>query len=376
MPHSYSKIIISGIIVLALVAVGLQRSKNQTSDTETLRIGTSLALTGPAAFIGESYRDGLQLARDEINRSGGVNGQKIELIFEDNKNLPQEGVTVFQALRAQNPDLLYTTMSAPSVPFSSVAKDSGIPLFVTAVFADVLKDNPNAVSFFPTVSDDAKATLVDMKKNNITKVAVLYLNSEYGLANYNAFVPQAKASGVEIVASDSFLGDVVDFTTPVTKLLATNPQAVYVIAINSNPIIDTIKAQSKARNQEVGIYGNSIPVLGSLVYKAPATYDGVHLTAAEVTIPGTAKFKAFRAKFTDQSKVANNTLGYASIGYDSLHIIDEVLEKKPTIKDFVASYMSFGKFKGVNGEVNLSARAVGVPVYPVVIKNGTIEQVK
>jgi branched-chain amino acid transport system substrate-binding protein len=359
-------VVVIVILITVLVSGGSDRASG-----ETVKIGVSLPLTGSSAFIGESINSGLQAALKDINSNGGIDGKMVELMIEDNKNLGPEGVSAFKALQLRNPSLVITTMSTPSVPLSVFAKDTGIPILATAVFADILSKNENAVSFFPTAQDDAIGTVEDLIKNRVSKVAVIYLNSEYGLAQLKAFTQETQKNGISIVASEAFLGDTTDFATPVAKALSTKTDAVYVIAINSVPVINQIKNTKK----DITIYSNLIPLFGNLIYKSPQTFEGVHLTAPRVSIPGTPEYVSFRTKL-NMDLNSKDTLGYAAVAYDDLKLIAEILNKDSDSKQFVKNFSGYGDFKGVSGDFSISGRNVGVKVYPVVIKDGIIQEVK
>jgi branched-chain amino acid transport system substrate-binding protein len=365
-------------VVVVLVVVGvivLVSRKNPNSinnSTRPFKIGVSVSITGSAAFIGESYLSGLKVAQEEINTNGGISGRPIELYVEDNKNSAQDGLSAFRALELRKPDLIIQTMSAATVPVAPVAKKSGIPLFVSLVFANVLPADDNAVSFFPRPSDDAQATVEDMQAGGIKKVGIVWVNTEYGKASLDAFTSEVGKVGITITASEPFLGDAKDFTTPVLKVLDTKPEAVYIIALNSIPLVDQIKLKA----DHPVIYANLIPLFGSLIYKNVETFDDVHLTAPLVSIPGTPEYQSFSQKMNGVIDPKTNTFGYTSIGYDNLYAIAEVLRKNPSAKDFVQTFTHFGEFDGVNGAFDLNARDVGMKIYPVVFKNGSIVPVK
>mgnify|MGYP001560938436 CR=1 FL=1 len=358
---------IVGIVIIVAVAIAATRDSN---DAKTIKIGVSVAMTGSAAYIGESYTTGLKAAQKEINAQGGINGKSIELLIEDNKNNAQEGITVFRKLELQKPDLFITTMSTPSIPISPLVKQAGIPLFVSVVFADITSKNENSVSFFPTPDNDARATIQDMVINHVNKVGVLYLNSEYGQASLTSFLKEAKQNNISVISKEAFLNGITDYSTPLAKVLATKPQAIYIIAVASTPIIK----QAKTMNSSVVIYANLLPIFGNLVNQDKSTFEGVHLTASTVSIPGTTEYNQIRNQLKDVDPT--NTLGYAAVGYDNLYSIKAVLTKDPNTKDFVQTFSRFGPFSGIGGSFILDSRNVGMVLYPVIFKNGVIQEVK
>ncbi|MFA6554662.1 MAG: ABC transporter substrate-binding protein [Candidatus Paceibacterota bacterium] len=358
------------IVVIFVVVLVVILSSGNNSNAKTIKIGVSAAMTGSAAYIGESYTTGLKAAQQEINAQGGINGKPVELLIEDNKNDAQEGITVFRKLELQKPDLFITTMSTPSVPVSPLVQQSGIPLFVSVVFADIVSKNENSISFFPTPNNDAHATVQDMVINHVNKIGVLYLNSEYGQAGLASFLKEAAQNNISVISQEAFLNGVTDYSTPLAKVLATKPQAVYIIAVASTPVIKQVKVM----NSSVVIYTNLLPVFGNLVNQDKSTFEGVHLTASPVSIPGTAEYNQIRNQLKGVDPA--NTLGYTAIGYDNLYSIKAVLTKDPNVKNFVQTFSQIGPFGGIGGSFVLDSRDVGMVLYPVIFKNGVIQEVK
>ncbi|MDD5148787.1 MAG: ABC transporter substrate-binding protein [Candidatus ainarchaeum sp.] len=361
-----TKILAIGLIVLAILASGCATQKK-----DTVKIGALVDLTGSGAFIGNSYLDGLKIAQQEINNSGGINGVKIELIVEDNKNLATEGITAFNTVKLKNPEIIISTMSVPTVAISPLAKQ-GTPLFVSLVFADVVSKNENSASFFSRAEDDAKASIADMDIGSIKKAAVLYINNEYGKASAEAFVKEAKMHGIEIISEETFLGEANDFSTPLLKLLESKPEAIYIAALNSIPII----SQIKTRQDYPKIYTNMIPVCGNLIYKSPEIFNNVHLTALKVSIENSGQYSEFREKAKNQVNLEGNSLGYTAVAYDNLHAIADILSKNNDPVQFVKTFSTYGQFQGITGSYDFLNRDIGMALYPVVFKDGKIQEVK
>ena len=100
----------SGVCIAAIIAVRIAVAVPEVVGAETIKIGAILPLTGYSASNGKNVNDGLQLAIDEINKRGGVNGSKIELIVEDSKSDPQAAVAGFNRIEAaRQPSCMYHT---------------------------------------------------------------------------------------------------------------------------------------------------------------------------------------------------------------------------------------------------------------------------
>ena len=85
--------------VIAVIVIGVfVYLNNAGNEQETLKIGAILPLSGDVAVYGNNTKKGIDLAVDEINKTGGVNGKKIEIIYEDSKAEPKTGVTAMHKL--------------------------------------------------------------------------------------------------------------------------------------------------------------------------------------------------------------------------------------------------------------------------------------
>ncbi|HLD04601.1 MAG TPA: penicillin-binding protein activator [Candidatus Nanoarchaeia archaeon] len=354
-----------------MVLIILLISCSDKATQETIKIGVSVPLTGSGAHLGEPYFQGVEFAYKEINAAGGINGKKLELFVEDNQNSPKEGVSVFHALELRHPDLILSTMSTATMSMAPLAKEAGIPVFASMIYADLTSVNDNAVVFFSSAKQEAKLAVDDMKKNNINKVGVIYINSEYGKASMEGFVAEAKSRGITISAVEVFDGDLTDYSTPILKIEKENPQAVYIIAINTVPILQHLKST----DSKLIAYANIVSIGGNLIYQSDV-FEGVHLTAPPVSVPASIENTNFHSKIQGSIPLEKNTLAYNALGYDSLYAIAAVLKKNPNAKDFVKTFSSYGVFKGAAGEYNLKGRKVEMPLYPVVFKEGELQLVQ
>ncbi len=359
------------VIIAAILVITYAKSNksNSGSSASTFKIALSAALTGPAAFAGENYLNGLHAAQKKINADGGINGKPIEFLIEDNKYEAATGLSAYQKLVTQKPDVFIQTGSPAVAAVSPVAEKDGQPIFVAVNFADV-SQNHLAVSFYPTTHDDSVATVSDLKLNKISKIALLYLNGEYPVAQAKSLKAVLAEQGINVVGEEMFLNGTSDYSTPLAKIIATKPQAIYTIGINVTPIIK----QFKTYKTDIAIYTNNVSVSGNLIFADKDTFDGVHLTGYKSTIPGTDQYIKIRQEIPTAS--ATNTLGYSAAAYDDLMAIRAIMAKDPDPKKLAQTFAALGKFDGINGGYDFTSRSVGMPLYPVIFKNGVLTEVK
>ena len=162
----------------ALVAAGAVTSVSAAD----IKLGAAEALSGPAGQYGQSIRNGLQLAVDEINAAGGVKGNKLALQIEDEQGKKEQAIDVFKKLIFQDKVLMVfgPTLSNSAQAADPIAQAAKIVVFGTSNTADgITSIGDHVFRNSVTEADVLPETLrVSIKQANIKKVAVLYGNDD------------------------------------------------------------------------------------------------------------------------------------------------------------------------------------------------------
>lgn len=208
---------------------------NQTSG-ETIRIGIAAPLTGTSAAYGELMVDGAQIAIDEVNANGGVNGKMLELVKMDDKNDPSEAALVAQRFCDDD------TITAVIAHGGSTNTLAGAPIYEAAgmPFIGPSSNNPTLTElgyeYFVRLGlrDDRYGNqVVAMIVNNlgIKKLGVIYANNDYGVGNLEAATAAATSLGAEVVDSETYNpGLEKDFSTIINKLQKAGCEGVVIYA--------------------------------------------------------------------------------------------------------------------------------------------------
>ena len=195
-----------------------------TSDGEkTVRLGLIGPMTGDNANYGTSTRDGAQIAVDEINEAGGVNGYTFVLDAQDSQGDPDSAVSAYGKLMDSGMDVsLGCVLSGEAQSVITAAVEDGI-LIVTPTSSAVacIQGNPNA--FRVCFNDAAQGTAAAdyIADNNLgTKIAVFYQSDiDYSAGLYETFQTEAAARGLEIVEEQTFTaGSATDFSTQINAI--------------------------------------------------------------------------------------------------------------------------------------------------------------
>ncbi len=360
------------------------KSDGSGSSDGTIVIGGSGPLTGSAAQYGVAVKNAAQLAVDEINKDGGVNGVKFKLVFEDDEADPgDKAVNAYNALKDKGMQIMLGTVTTGSclAVIDKTKQDNIFQITPSASAQDVIKnDNTFQVCF--TDPNQGKASADYIADNNIAKkIAIIYDNSDaYSSGIYNTFKAEAAEKGLDIVAEQSFTKDSkTDFSAQITA--AKNAEAELLFLPIYYQEASLILAQCKSADYSPKFFGcDGLDGILSVDNFDKSLAEGVMLLtpfAADASDDATQKFvKAYKEKYNDE--IPNQ---FAADAYDGIKIIAKLVENEGIKADMSASEIcdklkkaiSDGfKFDGLTGQgMTWSADgAVSKNPKAVVIKDG------
>ena len=191
------------------------------SDGAAFRIGGIGPVTGAAAVYGQAVKNAAQLAVDEINAAGGVNGAMIEFNFQDDENDAEKAVNAYNTLKDWDMQMLLGTVT--STPCTAVVEksheDNLFQLTPSGSAVESIQyDNAFRVCFSDPNQGSASAQYIGENKL-ATKVAVIYNSSDvYSSGIYQTFAAEAGNQGLEIVSAEAFTADSnTDFSVQLQK---------------------------------------------------------------------------------------------------------------------------------------------------------------
>ncbi|MGH8809771.1 MAG: ABC transporter substrate-binding protein, partial [Noviherbaspirillum sp.] len=231
-----------------------------------LKIGVSGPFSGGSSPMGESMRNGIRLAVEEINNIGGIHGRKIELIERDDQANPDVGAKIAdeltQAKVVATIGIVNTGVGLASIDAYQKAR---IPLLIAVSTGTTLTRKyapPAAPENYifrtaPTLDLEAKVIVTDLKRKGLHRAAILADATAYGEAGMKAFLAQSREAGLEVISQERFkIGDQ-DMTAQVKRAKTSGAQALVVWGIG--PELAAI-----ARNKDA--LGWKAPLLGSWTF--------------------------------------------------------------------------------------------------------------
>ena len=210
-------------IVLTIVAILFGQNKEVDQNKKPIKIGTSLALTGGLAYIGEAERNGLQMGVDDVNSNGGIKGHRLELVTEDNAGLaPSAASGVQKMVSSDNIDILVTAFTHITQAVKSIAIQADIPMVYISTLPDIAKEN---TLFFRDYFDSANLGKVIGNYINRSDIMTFAYLGEQGEAcqPYRETVRDVlESEGKKIIIEEQYLGDATDLRSQLLKIKAAN----------------------------------------------------------------------------------------------------------------------------------------------------------
>jgi len=358
---------IIGIVVIS-IGVGSFFFFDESVGREPIKIGVTLAITGPASGFGLENRDGMQMAVDEINSSGGINGRPIELIILDNETNPEKAKKDFLEIEETHAPLMYiTSASTIAAAVSPLAEEHEVVLMAIDVSdTNLTVEKKWTYKYYPGSDVEAVSILQILGELDIQNLGILYLNDEYGRDVSNEVATRFENSE-RTVTKESFEPNAIDFKENIAKLQ--NKDAIFVGAFPKHSEI--IFKQLREANYSGEILADSGAAIPS-VFNMPEA-DGVYVIAPIIY---DTKFLFARTVSENFESRYNKQFDYnAANGYDVIRILGGLLENEELSRDNVKRILDRGfSYSGVFGSIDAlpGEHDIAFPFFPAQIVDGKL----
>ncbi len=349
-----------------------------------VKVGIVLPLTGAEAKFGEIEKRSFEMALTEINKAGGVKGEKIELVIEDDTGRPDVGRSVVEKLITKDKVVMVGGGYSSSVTYAvaGVCQQNKMPFLVNTGAADnITSSNWDYVfRLNPPVSEYAGAIeslLTDVVKPKT--VAILYENTLFGSSGAKSFEATCKKLGFSVVLKEGYESGGIDFKPILSKVKQLNPDVVYMISY----IMDASLLMNQSKELKLtpkmfigGAAGFTMPEFQKNSGVAADMVVSATLWHQVLKYPGAMDYyNKFKANYKSDTEY------HGAEAYAAAFVIADVLKraksfKSEDIKDALAAtdmmtvfgpvkFISYGKMKNQNK----------VPTYVVQWINGKLELV-
>ena len=320
------RLLVLGLLtVLALTLHGCGEDASDSS--EPFRIGVMKSLTGAGETYGTVASQAKQMALDEINAAGGVNGRPLEFIVEDSKCNAQDAITAYRKLTEVDgvKIILGTSCSGAMLGVAPLAEADGVILF------SGLASNPDIANagdyIFRTQISDIQVGIGTgnvLWADGIRALATITETTDYAEGVRRTTAAQFEKRGGRIVAEEYYATDVTDFRSQLEKLLAANPDALHV-APQSEFAAGTIIKQARELGYEGPIYAETVSVGATALEIAGDAATGMKAITADLD-PENAKGQEVLANFRKLYDYVTLPWHLGS-AYDDVYIAAECLKR-------------------------------------------------
>lgn len=349
------KIIAFAVVALLAMSVCFAGGdKESSADGAVVKIGFIGPLTGDYANYGTLCRQAVEMAIDEINAKGGVNGASIKLFAEDSEGDSQKALAAMEKLSSSDKvcAIIGPVLTGETFSVAERAQAEGIVIITpSASHKDIT--NVGDYIFRTTPSDGLQGEVAGKYWSQVlgyTKLAVLYAKNDYSQGLYESMSEAFTQDGGQIVAAETFMVGDKDFKTQLTKLKNTDAQAIYL------PDYTAEMAQILEQAAQLGIdkpFLSGDGFLSEEIYSLAGQYtDGVVYTAS-ARVEESNKNKEFKDAYTAKWGIGPDS--FATNAYDATYILVSVIEKVGTDRKAIKTGMEQVKdFEGVNGIINFA----------------------
>lgn len=308
------------------------------ADGAVFKIGAIGPTTGDAAIYGTAVMNAAQIAVDEINAAGGINGYQIEFKYEDDQSDAEKSVNAYNSLKDWGMQMLMGTVTTtPCVAVADkTAEDGMFQLTPSASSTDVIV-NDNVFQACFTDPNQGTASAQYIAENSLaTKVAVIYDSSSVYSSGIEAtFVEEAANQGIEIVAEEAFTADSkTDFSTQLQKAQSAGAELVFLPIYYTEASI--ILTQADGMGYDPVFFGvdGMDGILGVENFNTELA-EGVMLLTPFAADADDEKTKAFVAKYQEAYGDVPNQ--FAADAYDAIYIIKAAIEQAGVTPDMSAA---------------------------------------
>jgi len=205
-----------------------------------IKIGAIFSVSGPASFLGEPERNTAQMMVDEINKTGGVKGRKLELIVYDTQGDATNAVQAVNRLIKNDKvvAIIGDSTTGNSMAVIPVVEKAQVPIISCA--AGIKITEPVKKWVFKTAQNDALAVMrifEHMKEQKIKKIAIITVSDGFGSSGREQLKLKAGEFGIEIISDETYGPKDTDMTAQLTKIRGTAAQAIVCWGTNPGPAV-------------------------------------------------------------------------------------------------------------------------------------------
>lgn len=353
-------LLVAGLFLLSACGNGGGAGGNSSpKDSDTIKVGVNMELSGAVSAYGNQEKEGIELAVKEINDNGGVLGKKIELVIKDNKSETAEAAAVASNLTVNDKVVAIigpatSNAAKATIPNLTKAKVPAITPSGTDDGITVFKDKVQEYIFRACFQDSFQGViLANFAEETLHAKKAIVIgdnSSDYAKGLTKAFEDSFKG---EIVKNENFAQGDKDFQAILTKIKSQDFDFIYIPGYYTEAGLIIKQAREMGITQPIlGADGFSDPKLAEIA-GAENVSNVYYVSHFSENAPASDKVSAFIKAFKDEYKKTPNS--FNALAYDSVYMIKDSLEKAGEVdsQKLTDELANLKDFDGVTGEMSM-----------------------
>ncbi|HUX13526.1 MAG TPA: ABC transporter substrate-binding protein [Spirochaetia bacterium] len=360
------------VLTVPLFASGAK----EAASTDTIHIALTAPITGDYAEYGKNFQRSVEMAINEINAAGGVLGKKFELSVGDSKGDPKESANLAQkwvsdpTIVAEIGDFTSTCCMASQPIYDRAGM---VQLSPTASHTKFAPGSPWSFSIVGTQAyEQPFMAKLASKTLGFKNMAVLYINNDWGVDTQKFYKENFEQQGGKIVGEESFFQGDKDFKAALTKLKASNPDALYMAAMYNDGAL--IEKQRQELGWNIPVLGPSSLYSDQLIKLGGAAVDGLYTNVSFFAKDPDPKIQNYVKGFEKLYNVTPNF--HAALAYDAMYLLADAIKRAGStdhkaIRDALAVTKDFS---GLTGDITFTQYGDAIKSYKAVrVTNGDFQ---
>lgn len=337
-------LLLVGAMTLSMAACGAKEpaadnaAEAGSSEAAAFKIGSTGPITGAAAIYGDAVKNGIQIAVDEINEAGGINGYPVEFDFQDDEHDAEKAVNAYNTLKDWGMQVMVGTVtSAPCIAVVEKTQEDNMFQITPSGTAVECVQYDNAFRMcFSDPTQGVEAAKYIGANGLAKKVAIIYDSSDvYSSGIKDAFAEEAANQDFEIVSSEAFTADNnTDFSVQVQKSKESGADLLFMPFYYTQAAL--VLAECNKQGYEPIFFGcdGMDGILGVENFDASLA-EGLTFLAPFVAKSEDEQVKSFVTKYEEQFEGTPNQ--FAADAYDSVYVVKAAIEAAGATPDMSVS---------------------------------------
>lgn len=348
--------------IMAIACLMITSPGIAASHKKPYKIGGIFAVTGPASFLGDPEKKSMEMAIDQINADGGIDGHMLEAVIYDTEGDPSKAVMgVNKLINKDNVIAIVGPSTTPAtLAVMPVVQRSQIPFISCAAGNKIVQ--PITPWVFKTAQSDIQAVATiykTLQSKNIKKISIISVNNAFGESGKEQLLAQAPDFGLTVAKSETYGAKDTDMTAQLTKIRQDDPEAVVCWGTNPGPAV--VAKNLQQLGLDIPLYQSHGVASPKFIELAGTAAEGIMLPTGKILVadllPDSDPQKAVLLDYIhDYEKKYNASVsGFGGYAFDGVKILEGALKNSNGDKEKIRKAIENTKnYVGISGIFNFS----------------------